>query len=112
MLNMLRFRDWEKHGLTASLEHQLWEVLKLHQSGLPLSELTSKISAEDSKVRRHKSRPACLTRMAVHHVPWPQFQHSANLPLHQYRMHEDMPTEGVFANTSSICLAGDSCFRG
>ena len=45
-------RDWEKYGLQASVEHQLWDLLKQHAKGLTVSEITSHLEGdfEDSKV--------------------------------------------------------------
>ena len=47
-----RDRDWEKHGLSASIQHQLWEVLKSHPKGITVSEITKELGSgfEDKEV--------------------------------------------------------------
>ena len=50
-------RDWEKHGLNVSVQHQLWESLKHHPKGFTISEITKELGkqSEDSKVHCHPS---------------------------------------------------------
>lgn len=41
-----RDRGWETHGLSASIQHQLWEVLKSHPKGITVSEITKELGSE------------------------------------------------------------------
>ena len=45
-------RDWEKFGLTAPLEHKLWEVLKAHPKGLTTGDIHKELGGvpEDKQV--------------------------------------------------------------
>ena len=67
-------RDWEKHGLSASVQHQLWETLKHHPKGLTVSEITKELGkqSEDSKVH-------CLPSFVFHH-------RAVSTHLHQFAL--------------------------
>ncbi|KAL3143066.1 hypothetical protein ABBQ38_003341 [Trebouxia sp. C0009 RCD-2024] len=45
-------KDWEQYGLKASLEHQLWEVLKHHAKGLMVPEIEKSLDggSDTSKI--------------------------------------------------------------
>ena len=58
-------RDWEKHGLNLSLEHQLWEVLKHHAKGLTVPDIEKELDKSSDSGKVHTLLPFMYSPVPV-----------------------------------------------